>query len=1428
MEHSPAQIFTKFDDSFRKENIEGLKRTYHGVWLSIELNSRTSKIAESFKEQIEGLISSGNNQDEIKSGITVSGKQVDVTLTKQEGGTYNVKFDGSASSSVGIKDTKDYTVEDLLTLCAQHELTVSKGEYSVTIKGENNGKSATVGGPGKILIFPQHLSYIKETIKHLEEGRNPTKEFALATGTGKTFIELLVQYLPARLMGILYVSLAPNNNLVTQKRDDWKKVLSNADINDIKLEKISGGCSILSSEGLIKNWGQFLKAIGLEELPDIIEALGIEDKKFEVRNGKITIDGKDFVILRNKIQFGDKEYEIQDGKVTIDGQEFKLDTKKSISLSFDEEHRVVEQELYKHRMQILSTLFPTLFLSATPSIKTHRHVKESDGLVKTISLKDKMKSDMYGALDLQVHQKLKSENLAKEYSSGVEEYVTFEEEKSNQSNSVNLTDDGLKKEVENYLYKSVKSVIGEPALILAESSKQIDNLEVILKHGRNDTLPKTGLKTAGKLLCYVGQKFTSVPDYKLTIKSKKFASITKHIAKRFNITPEKAAKIVKEHYDFSGIADYPAFRVMHGIIENTLSCLTSLSKHELDEKRFSDLEGLAKEVKAVLNNNHDLEMYVKNQGIKSNKLKNDLAQQMQSVIDALKENKDSDLFTRLVRNWNQDKKLHILMPSKGLEKVPTKLVNLLGENHHAIVRDYLEYYGVEESKIDELCRLGKEVCANRKKSKNDLPLEESGKKLLEELGKTLGMKLENRDSLTYSYNDDFIISQFSYNSRYKHNKEKYPLKELRDFCNKNKYKVKLKNYSDDLSVGDLKSKLFDYISCQPLEQLKERLYSLKGQSFLGRKADANDMLEVFLEVLSDNKESIAFRIKQAEKGLLQKKLAEEIENLSEGKLKDLYQNLLEEENDYHALCRMGLVGNDINPTKVQGYNDINLQHVAMLIDPVSTDLSKPAQLIQAPGRLRCLNPNRHSAFFCYSSDKLSFNINLLKRGDYINAYSKSVAKLSNQQACGDKLATEVIDYINQEIKSLKRIDDLAGQSINIALNSFIEVYNANQHNFNKSKKEFIGVLKHAQRRLNNYEQELRGGGSTFRIKISRMLVKAFIMVRYLYNRFMYYLETRNTYNSFLKKVDELKNDPNVTTYTHIIAEYSIKNVTEIELLGKKLFEVYQQREKPQDEADTKSFNNYLEHINAYLKHPVYLKFFDKITSPLMKDDHLLKLLNQLYPEENNQDKVEKLKTFRKNLKDESFKFTKGDLSDIEQVKFYLIKIFQRIKGFNDYYYSQEYCNTSIIPPELLKYRSDSILYTDDMLNIKESEIPNKRRECYVDSQKLRASIACQNDLNELKILSKREEIKLAKEAADYVISPLLGDFSKAEKSDKDKEVVKNIATVAGQVKDDLDKNVEPITTKDVLSPSTKFVNPIVRLLSGKVYKDEVFSFVYRG
>lgn len=1427
-----TQVLVKFNADARKKYIEGLKKTYLGVLLSTELNAKTSKVKD-VKTQIENLIDN-NNEDEIEGDITIGETKVNVTLKKQNNNTYSVKF-AEDSSQIDIKETRDYTTEDLLTLCAQHELTISKDEkgnnvFSVTIKGEKN---TTVGGPGKISIFTQHLSYIKETIEHLEKGGNPTKEFALATGTGKTYIELILEYIPARLMGTRYVSLAPNEMLIIQKLSDWKKYLSNYDINDIELNKISDekGCSILTSKSLMDDWSQFLELIGLAQLPGIIKALNIGDTNFEIKNGKIKIDGKDFVILADKIKFDDKEYKIENGRVTINHQSFELDITKPISLSFDEEHTIAWEELCKIRMLIVSIFCPTLFLTATPSIKTYNYVKEIDGLLKTLSLMEKMKSEAYGSLDLKVYTELRSKNLAKEYANGVEEYVMFEEAKDKHSYA-NLTGEELKKKIENYLH-TIKSAIGELPLVLAESEEQINNLTNILEYGRDQIVSEYSRKSTG-LVGYVANLMESnkAPDYKLTSESKKFALITQHIAEKFDIEDTEASEIVKECYDFSNIADYSVSNVMHKVIENTLSCLTGLSQIELDKERFSDIEGLVTEVKKALESKkYNLNEYVTEQGNPSNELKDEIVQQMQSVINVLEKKKDTDLFTRLVKNWSQDKKLNSLMPSKELRNIPKKLVKILSSDDDyglAMARDYLEYHGVAEAKINKFCNLGKKVSSDREEFNNLIeglgdqarhnyqnitPLGDNEKDLLEELGKELGMILQNRDKLTYGI--------FSSSPVYVYNAEEYPLAPLSNFCDKNRYKIKLQNLksSENLSGEDLKNIFFEYISRKSSENftcVKEALLSCDNINndliSLGGKYDAQGLKSA---IKSKDEWSYGYHRKEIIQNLNQEKLAElTLKYLPESTLRDIYKTLLKEENDYHALCRMQLTGNDINPSKGEGYNNINLQHVAMLIDKISTNLNKPSKLIQAI-RIRCLNALRHSVFFCYSNDKLTFDINLLKKGEYINPYNESVAKLSNQQAYGNKLAIEMINYINKEIKNLKRIDDFANQGINIVLNSFIETYNTNQHDFNKSKNEFIGILKHAHKKLHNYEKELRDNGETFSKKVIMMLCKAFTIINYIWNCFTYYLETRATYNSFLEKVNELKDNPIVNIYGHVIANYGIRKITEIQLVQSKFSLVYQQRERPPENADAKSLDNYLEHINACLKHPVYLKLFDKITSPLMKGDYLLKFLDKLDPESNNQDKVEELKQFRKNLRNKSFKFTKDDLDNIEQIQSCLQKITIGIEVFNKHYYNEEV--SSFIPAQLSQYKINTTPETEKP-GTEESARSEESRKGYVKLQRARAQIACEKDLEKLETLSKRESIKLAGQAADCILSPFLGDSSKAVSTKpelSEEEKAKNSVVIeAGEASDQLN-NTKPFTTNDIISPDTKCLNPVARSVRGR-------------
>lgn len=148
----------------------------------------------------------------------------------------------------------------------------------------------------------------------------------------------------------------------------------------------------------------------------------------EIKNGKINVDGKDFVILADKIQLGDEEYEIKDGKVKIHDQEFKLDVTKSVFATFDEEHRIVLEELYKDCMGFVFVLCPTLFLSATPSDKIYNYVKEICGLLKTLSLMEKMNSGTFWELEFNVHKTTKG-NQVYEYIKMLEGKVIFKQPK---------------------------------------------------------------------------------------------------------------------------------------------------------------------------------------------------------------------------------------------------------------------------------------------------------------------------------------------------------------------------------------------------------------------------------------------------------------------------------------------------------------------------------------------------------------------------------------------------------------------------------------------------------------------------------------------------------------------------------------------------------------------------------------------------------------------------------------------------------------------------------------------------------------------------------------------------------------------------------------------------------------------------------------
>lgn len=1034
-----AQVLSKFNDEFKASYIEGLKKTYFGVLLST-----TSEVREEIEKLIEDNLTKGK--------ITIDGKEVYVGLIHQNDDTYSVEF-SEDDSQLGIKGAYVY------------ELLINKGRagkkiLSVKIKGDSKGKDTIIGGPGKISIFPQHLLYVKEAIAHLKDGGNPITELALATGTGKTFIELLVGYLPARLMGIHYISLAPDTDLVEQKRDDWKKLLSNVGVNDIKLNGINnkGNCAILSNKGLLENWNQFLEVVGLENLPGIIKALGIQDKEFKVRDGKISIDGKSFVIHKNEIQFGDQKYKVKDGKVKINNEEFTLDIEKLVFLSFDEEHRVDKEEMYKYRMGLLSALCPTLFLSATPSGNIYEYVKNNNGLIKTLSLKDKMESGAYGPLELKVHQSVE-EPLVTKYISELEGAVTFREEARSKKSfyhtpRTDLEDEDLKKDIENYIFYNIQSVVGEPALVLAESN----NLKGEFRKKITHDVFKDGISYGYNT---VGKKRNEIINHLIDV----YGSDKSHIIK----------EVVDGTLDYkSEVHDYSAFRVMHGVIENTLSFLTGLSRSELDIARFSNFKDLGSQVKESLDKcsagetQAGLRRYLTEQGIVNDKTTSDIIQGMLDVVKLLQDKKDTDLFTRLVRNWNQDKQLHTMIPinlpvdAYGLNKLDKeKILKSLGIGAKEVLFTNLGYFTECEMFDSTRSLSGRRFTFDEKKLKDIFQYLKDNYEINGNI-----TKIEEECLEAYKQLEESERKRQEY-----YDQHMYPLEDR-------VRAISPKGYTYSLSNGgfcQLRSwRISDTLSPQALNEFEEKIS--KDKEEFNKYKNGKDYLDLD-SLVHYSKENLFERFCQVKE---QFKMQELYPLLKLRKFSDKYKYIEGSVQDHDALLRMGLCGNYVNHEKVQGFNAIDLQHVVMLIDQRSDFLNNPPQLIQGPGRLRCLNLARPSTFFCYSSERLKFDIKLLQKGDYIDDYNRTVNQdnAKTPEQFGDEILSMIDKLIENEVSKIikgkketdvsssnegeklqfKEVDDLAVEVFDQLISAFEAAYNSKGHMLQKHKTTLFKLL----------------------------------------------------------------------------------------------------------------------------------------------------------------------------------------------------------------------------------------------------------------------------------------------------------------------------------------------------------------------------------
>jgi len=223
--------------------------------------------------------------------------------------------------------------------------------YAFGIVLEHNGKKIEIGGPDKISLYAAHVVSLGYLIKELEKsrGRKPVMLAALATGSGKSFVQALWA-LVLHLAGVKGVFAAPAT-LVTQLRQDMGRLLPESVIREIGLERnLSGQAQAREKK---KEEGDEAD-IEVKKGPGR-QSQGKEEKGFVL--GQEPQADKSITLVSHD-RFFSPSFAARLNKDFMPEDTF---------LSFDEQHVISEKENWHIKLRRYLQKYNALLLTATPT-----------------------------------------------------------------------------------------------------------------------------------------------------------------------------------------------------------------------------------------------------------------------------------------------------------------------------------------------------------------------------------------------------------------------------------------------------------------------------------------------------------------------------------------------------------------------------------------------------------------------------------------------------------------------------------------------------------------------------------------------------------------------------------------------------------------------------------------------------------------------------------------------------------------------------------------------------------------------------------------------------------------------------------------------------------------------------------------------------
>ncbi|MCR9192301.1 MAG: DEAD/DEAH box helicase family protein [Gammaproteobacteria bacterium] len=252
------------------------------------------------------------DRNNFKQEIWIADKSYELTLSCQKNSTFAVTLARPlADPSVSTKAPNKYTDRETATLLAQQTFVLDRDSSAVRLDADS-----VIGGPGKIELYRTHLVTLNNIIQKIRREEDVSAMLvALATGTGKTFVQALWMHIlyRAKLTGIFTMP----DHLVTQFCSDMRRLLA-----DDVVERI-----------------QVVRGIDAK-MPDLQTP------------GQIIVASSKYLL--------DHHYDALLAAPTD-----------HTFITVDEQHVVMRYERQKIRLFTLSEKFLALFLTATPTRETY-------------------------------------------------------------------------------------------------------------------------------------------------------------------------------------------------------------------------------------------------------------------------------------------------------------------------------------------------------------------------------------------------------------------------------------------------------------------------------------------------------------------------------------------------------------------------------------------------------------------------------------------------------------------------------------------------------------------------------------------------------------------------------------------------------------------------------------------------------------------------------------------------------------------------------------------------------------------------------------------------------------------------------------------------------------------------------------------------